>query len=83
MSLRKPEATSLNSVLGFSKQEVKLFYENLTSVLEKHEFGSHPIFNVDVRPASPSSTFLVRFLQLKDKNKWEQFPVAKEESWLQ
>lgn len=47
ISLRKPSATSINRVIGFSKEEVKLFFNNLESLMDKHSFGPTRIFNVD------------------------------------
>ena len=33
ISIRKPEPTSLNRVLGFNEEQVKTFYANLTEVI--------------------------------------------------
>lgn len=47
ISVRKPEATSLNRVMGFNEQEVKHFFENLDEVTKKNNFQPSRIFNVD------------------------------------
>lgn len=47
ISLRKPEATSLNRITAFNKAEVKLFYSNLAAMLDKHSFPVTRIFNAD------------------------------------
>lgn len=47
LSLRKPEATSLNRVLGFNKLKVDEFYSNLQSLLDKYKFKSSNIYNMD------------------------------------
>lgn len=47
ISLRKPEATSLNRIAGFNKNEVEMFFNNLISVMAKYKFEAGRIFNVD------------------------------------
>ncbi|XP_063217110.1 uncharacterized protein LOC134527951 [Bacillus rossius redtenbacheri] len=47
VSLRKPEATSLNRVIGFSEAAVKEFSSNLETVMTKHRFQGSRIFNMD------------------------------------
>lgn len=47
ISLRKPEATSINRVLAFNKEEIALFYENLDSLMTKFKFEPSRIWNVD------------------------------------
>lgn len=47
LSLRKPEATSINRILGFNKTELNNFYNNLRTVLDKYQFLPSRIFNVD------------------------------------
>lgn len=47
ISIRRPEATSINRILAFNAQEVKLYFDNLTLTMNKHKFPPHRIFNVD------------------------------------
>ena len=47
LSLRKPEAVSLNRVFGLDKTSVNLYFDNLKTVLEHHDFQPHQIFNCD------------------------------------
>lgn len=47
ISLRVPEPTSLNRVLGFNKSEISIFFTNLETLMEKHKFSANRIFNVD------------------------------------
>lgn len=47
VSLRQPEATSLNRIEAFNPDSVKLFYKNLSVMLDKHSFDANRIFNVD------------------------------------
>lgn len=47
ISLRTPEATSLNRITAFNATEVKLFFDQLEALQTKHSFPSHRIFNID------------------------------------
>lgn len=47
VSVRTPQATSLNRILGFNYTEVKLFYSNLTTVMDKYKFDGSRIYNYD------------------------------------
>lgn len=47
ISIRKPEATSMNRIKGFNKTEVKTFFENLENVMEKFKFTPNNIYNMD------------------------------------
>ena len=46
LSLRKPEAISLNRVFGL-KDNVKIYFSNLENLLDKYHFKPHQIFNCD------------------------------------
>eukprot|EP00794_Sanderia_malayensis_P008380 gene8380-9279_t len=45
ISLRKPEAVSLNGVFGLNKR--KRYFDNLQVILDKHQLEPHQIYNVD------------------------------------
>ncbi|KAG6464307.1 hypothetical protein O3G_MSEX014429 [Manduca sexta] len=47
ISLRRPEATSLNRINAFNKADVKVFYDNLKDIQNKHHIQPDKIFNVD------------------------------------
>lgn len=47
ISLRLPEPTSLNRVLGFNKAEIDIFFGNLETLMAKYSFPANRIFNVD------------------------------------
>lgn len=47
ISLRTPEATSINRITAFNTTEVKMFFDQLESLQTKHNFSSHRIFNID------------------------------------
>lgn len=47
ISLRKPEATSINRIQAFNQVEVDEYFKNLNEVFEKYKFRENRIFNVD------------------------------------
>jgi hypothetical protein len=47
ISVRKPEATSINRVTAFNKTEVSLFYKNLEKLMETYKFTPKNIYNCD------------------------------------
>lgn len=47
LSIRKPEAISINRILGFNKSEITHFFNNLRKLMEQHRFEPHMIYNVD------------------------------------
>lgn len=47
ISLRTPEATSLNRITAFNEADVKVFYDNLKAIQDKHHIQPDKIFNVD------------------------------------
>lgn len=49
LSIRKPEAASINRIMDFNKTEVTRFSKNLESVMTKFNFEPQNIFNMDKR----------------------------------
>lgn len=47
ISVRKPEATSINRITAFNKTEVRLFYDLLGQLMERHRFVPKNIYNCD------------------------------------
>lgn len=47
ISIRTPESTSLARAMNFNKENVKKFYSNLATVLDKWHFEPQNIYNVD------------------------------------
>ncbi|XP_072377872.1 uncharacterized protein [Diabrotica undecimpunctata] len=47
LGFRKPEATSLNRIQGFNKDQVSRFYDNLGKLYDEYKFPPTRIFNVD------------------------------------
>lgn len=47
ISLRKPSATSISRVVGFNKEEVDLFFNNLDTLMDKYHFAASRVFNMD------------------------------------
>lgn len=47
LSVRTPEATSLNRIKGFNKMEVDRFFDNLRSVIAQNNVPEGRIYNVD------------------------------------
>jgi hypothetical protein len=67
VSVRKPEATSINSIAGFSKTEVTRFYYNLEEA--KRNISFHlPISLTWIKPGFQPFKILVLFWLQKDKN---------------
>lgn len=56
LRLRKPEATSINRVLAFNKEEVQHFYSNIELLLSNHFFSPTRIYNVDETGVSTVQT---------------------------
>lgn len=47
ISLRTPEATSLNRITAFNATEVNMFFDHLKRIQAKHNIPGHRIFNID------------------------------------
>lgn len=47
ISLRIPEATSLNRITAFNATEVNLFFDQLKTIQTKYSIPGHRIFNID------------------------------------
>jgi hypothetical protein len=47
ISLRRPQATSINRITAFNKEEIVKFYDNLQGVMMKYQFTPDKIYNVD------------------------------------
>ncbi|KAJ8867809.1 hypothetical protein PR048_031614 [Dryococelus australis] len=47
LALRTPQKTSLGRIMGFNKNQVKVFFENLSQLYEKYKFPPSAIFNMD------------------------------------
>lgn len=56
IALRKPEATSINRITAFNKEEVTIFFNNLEQVQAKYNFKPHRIFNTDETGVSTVQT---------------------------
>jgi hypothetical protein len=56
LSLRSPEATSLNRAQAFNKTNVNLFFDNLEKVMGKHMFRPECIWNIDETGCSTVQT---------------------------
>lgn len=47
ISIRKPQPTSINRLTAFNREEVTIFFDKLSSLMEKYKFTPARIFNAD------------------------------------
>lgn len=47
LSLRTPSKTSVARAMGFNKMQLDLYFSNLKALMEKYQFPSSRIFNMD------------------------------------
>lgn len=47
LSIRAPEPISIGRAVGFNEYACKTYFQNLSDVLDKHQFAADRIFNVD------------------------------------
>lgn len=47
LSLRTPEATSLNRAISFNKHNVNMFFENLECIYKEEKLGPQCMWNID------------------------------------
>jgi hypothetical protein len=47
LSLRTPEATSINRAIGFNRKATEIFFKLLSDVLKQYKIPPHRIFNAD------------------------------------
>ena len=57
LSLRKPEAVSLNRVFGLNETSVNLYFDNLKTVLDQYNFQPHHTKYSIVMNAQASQSF--------------------------
>lgn len=67
LSMRRPTGTSFARALGFNKENVTEFFNNLEVLYEKHNFGPHRVFNVDETGLSVVPSRLPKVIARKGK----------------
>jgi len=67
LSLRSPEQISANRAKSFCHENVKLFSDNLSVVLDSHDFEPSRIWNVDEIGCPAVHTKTVKIVASKEK----------------
>lgn len=67
LSLRTPEATSLQRAVGFSKDRVDRFFYKLTELMDKYKFNASRIFNADETGVSVVHNNNLKVMSVKGK----------------
>lgn len=67
ITLRTPEATSVARAKGFNRHEVGRFYENLESLIDKHDIDASRLYNMDETGISTTTNKPPKVLSIKGK----------------
>lgn len=73
ISLRLPEPTSMNRVLGFNKTEISLFFRNLEEITEKNAYPEQNEYSMLMKQVLQLFKNLEKFMRLKElvKLSWQ------------
>jgi hypothetical protein len=80
LSMRRPTGTSFARVLGFNKENVTEFFNNLEALHEKHNFGPHRVFNVDETGLAVVPSRLPKIIARKGKRQVASITAAERRS---
>lgn len=67
LSLRFPEPTSIGRACGFNRPQVQVFFDNLSSIREKHKIELDNIYNVDESGIQTSAKRPPKVISVKGK----------------
>ncbi|KAK9721928.1 CENP-B N-terminal DNA-binding domain [Popillia japonica] len=67
LSLRTAEPTSLQRAVGFSKDKVDRFFDQLTKLMDKHKFNPTRVFNADETGVSCVHNNNLKVMSVKGK----------------